>query len=101
MSISDSEHRSAARQSLDEQIAAEARKPPLDLPTDAPSSPLEDHPNGRGRPLAVAGIVENGVVRPVDPAVKLQEHTRVIIVTSDQIEDPAAPTPLPTSTSQR
>jgi len=85
MSTSESEHRSAARQSLDEQIASEGRKPPLDLPVDARSSPLEAHPNGHGRPLAVAGVVENGVVRPVDPTVKLLEHARVIIVTSDQV----------------
>jgi hypothetical protein len=27
--------------------------------------------------------VENGLIRPLDPAVKLQEHSRVIIVTSE------------------
>jgi hypothetical protein len=37
----------------------------------------------RRRPVAVAGVVENGVVRPVDPAVKLPEHSRVIIVASE------------------
>jgi hypothetical protein len=30
--------------------------------------------------MAIAGIVENGLVRPIDPAVKLPEHSRVIIV---------------------
>jgi hypothetical protein len=35
--------------------------------------------------VAVAGVVENGVVRPIDPAVVLPEHSRVIIVTSEQI----------------
>jgi len=39
---------------------------------------------GRGcRPLAVAGIVENGLVRPLDTSVKLLEHSRVIIVASE------------------
>jgi hypothetical protein len=33
--------------------------------------------------VAVVGIVENGLVRPLDPAVKLAEHTRVIIVTAE------------------
>ena len=34
------------------------------------------------RYLTVAGIVENGLVRPLDPTVKLPEHARVIIVAS-------------------
>jgi hypothetical protein len=32
----------------------------------------------------VAGIVENGVVRLLDPTIKLPEHSRVIIVATDQ-----------------
>jgi hypothetical protein len=35
------------------------------------------------RPIAVVGIVENGLVRPLDPAVKLAEHARVIIVAAE------------------
>jgi hypothetical protein len=35
------------------------------------------------RPIALAGIVEHGVVRLLDPAVKLPEHSRVIVVASD------------------
>jgi hypothetical protein len=42
---------------------------------------MEAH--GRRRPVAVAGIVENGLVRPLDPAVKLPEHSRVIIVATE------------------
>ena len=78
--------RSVARRARDEQIAAEPRRVPLDLPKDAPTSPLEDlvH-HKRRRPLAVAGIVENGLVRPLDPAVKLPEHARVIIVSSEPV----------------
>ena len=50
---------------------------------DAPSSPVEAHLGRRLRPLAVAGVVENGLVRPLDPAVKLPEHARVIIVAAE------------------
>lgn len=85
MPISESDHRGAARRMQDEQIASERQKAPLDLSADAPSSPLEAYPHRKSRPLAVAGVVENGLVRPVDPTVKLPEHARVIIVTSDQI----------------
>jgi hypothetical protein len=28
-------------------------------------------------------VVENGLVRPLDPAVRLREHSRVIIVASE------------------
>ena len=73
--------RSPERRARDEQIAA---KPPLAtpvLPSDAKPLPLEAHlARLRRRPLAVAGVVENGLVRPLDPAVKLAEHARVIIV---------------------
>jgi hypothetical protein len=34
----------------------------------------------RRQPVAITGIVENGLVRPVDPAIKLPENSRVIIV---------------------
>jgi hypothetical protein len=77
------DQRSAERRARDEQIAAEPQKPPLDLPRDAPVSPVETHFGRRWRPVAVAGIVQNGVARPLDPAVKLPEHARVIIVTSE------------------
>jgi hypothetical protein len=68
----------------DEQIAAE---PPLaapELPPDAAPSPVEAHLGRyRKRPVAVAGIVENGLVRPLDSEVKLPEHSRVIIVATE------------------
>ena len=56
--------RSAARRARDQQIAAEPQRPPLELPPNATSSPLEAHLGRRQRPVAVAGVVENGVVRP-------------------------------------
>ena len=85
ISMQDSEldQRSAARRALDEQVATEPLKPPLELPLNAASATLEAHLGRRRHPIAVTGIVENGVVRPLDPAVKLPEHSRVIIVASE------------------
>jgi len=61
--------RDPGRRARDEQIAAEPQLAPLELPPGAPSSPVEAH-LGRHlrRPVAVAGIVENGLVRPLDSA---------------------------------
>jgi len=57
---------------------------PLALPPDAVPSSMETHLSRlHRRPVAVAGIVENGLVRPLDPAVKLPEHARVIIVAAE------------------
>lgn len=76
--------RNPGRRALDEQIAAAPQIPPLELPSDAVPSPVEAYlGRHRRRPLAVAGVVENGLVRPLDPAVKLPEHSRVIIVASE------------------
>jgi len=78
------DQRSAVRRLRDEQIAAEPPLPPPELPPDTVPLPVEAHLSRRhGRLLAVAGVVENGLVRPLDPAVKLQEHARVIIVASE------------------
>ena len=74
--------RSPQRQALDEQIASEPRLAPPDLPPGAVTSPVEGHLGSRRRPVAVAGVVENGLVRPLDPGVRLPEHARVIIVAS-------------------
>jgi hypothetical protein len=57
---------------------------PPELPPEATPSPVEAHQARQVRhPLAVAGIVENGLVRPLDPTVKLPENSRVIIVASE------------------
>ena len=78
------DHRSPDRRALDERIAAEPPLAPPELPPDAAPSPVEAHTGRRrGRPVAVAGVVENGVVRPVDPTVRLPERSRVIIVASE------------------
>jgi hypothetical protein len=75
------DQRSRERRAKDQQIAAEPHLPPPDLSADAVASPVEAHLGRlRRQPLAIAGIVENGLVRPLDPAVKLPEHSRVIIV---------------------
>lgn len=78
------DQRSPERRSLDEQIAAEPPLAPLELPPDAEASPVESHLARQGRhPVAVMGIVENGMARPLDPAIRLREHSRVIIVASE------------------
>ncbi len=84
MATSDLDNRSLGRRARDEQIADEPPLAPPDLPPDAPCQPIEKR-LVRRRPLALAGVVENGMVRPLDPDVKLPEHARVIIVTSEQI----------------
>ena len=84
MSVSRTDQRSQERRAVDERIAAEPSLAPLDLPADAAAVSVEAHlARQRRRPLAVAGVVENGLVRPLDPTVKLAEHSRVIIVASD------------------
>jgi hypothetical protein len=79
----ETDDRSAARKLRDEEIAALPKLPPPDLNPNAPALPLEIHLSRQRRPLAVAGIVENGVVRPIDPSIVLPEHARVIIVATE------------------
>ena len=81
MSSPSRDERSAARRAADEKIAAEPLRAPVDVPAGAPVFPLEEHLNKiRRKPMAVEGVVENGVVRPVDSSIRLPEHARVIIV---------------------
>ncbi len=85
MTTPEDDQRSPERRARDEQTAAEPQMAPLQLPPDAPRSPLETHlARQRRRPKAIAGVVENGLVRPLDPAVKLPERSRVIIVASEE-----------------
>jgi len=83
MTSPEADQRSPGRQARDEQIAAEPRLPPLELPPDAVPPAVEAQLCQYHRPLAIARVVENGVVRPLDPAVKLPERSRVIIVASE------------------
>jgi hypothetical protein len=78
------DERSPERRKRDAEIAGEQPLAAPEIPSGVVPSPVEAH-FGRLRrhPLAVAGIVENGLVRPLDPAVKLPEFSRVIIVASD------------------
>jgi hypothetical protein len=77
------DNRTPQRRALDEQIASEAQLAPPDLPPGTMPSPVEAHLGSRRRPVAVAGVVENGLVRPLDPAVRLTERARVIIVAAE------------------
>ncbi len=80
----DVDRRSPERRLLDEQIASEAPLAPLELPSDAAPLEMDAHlVRQRRRPMAVAGIVENGLVRPLDTAIKLPEHSRVIIIAAE------------------
>jgi hypothetical protein len=83
MIVPSPDNRSPERKALDERIAAESPKPPIELPPGAVGKPLEAFLATRTKPIAVAGIVENGVVRPLDPSVHLPEHARVIIVATE------------------
>jgi hypothetical protein len=77
-----SDTRSDRRKALDEQLAAE---PMLPIPSPVPGetlSPLEAHLRPR-HPVAVVGVVENGVVRLLDKGVIFPEHSRVIVVAAD------------------
>ena len=82
MTVSTPDNRSPQRKALDDAIAAEPPLPPPDLPPSTSPTPLESLLKSRSRPFAVAGVVENGLVRPLDPSVRLPEHARVIIVAS-------------------
>ncbi len=76
--------RSPERRARDECIAAEPPLAPFDVSPDAKPERVETHLARQARrPLAVAGVVENGLVRPLDASVKLPEHARVIIVTAE------------------
>ena len=77
------DRRSAQRRAEDERIASAPQLAPLTLAADAAPLPVEAHLARQRRPVAVAGIVENGLVRPFGPAVKLAERSRVIIVAAD------------------
>lgn len=75
--------RSPQRRARDEQIASEPQLERPELPTSAEPLPVEAHLARARRPVAVSGVVENGLVRPLDPDVALSEGARVIIVASE------------------
>ncbi len=84
MSTPEIDTRSPERRARDEKIAAEPPMPRPELPPGSVPMPLEHfHPRTQRRPIAVSGIVENGLVRPLDPSVHLTEHASVIIVMTE------------------
>jgi hypothetical protein len=77
----EADSRSPKRKMRDEEIAAEPPLSPLDVASGAAPSPMESYLGRTARhPIALAGVVENGVVRLLDPGVKLPERSRVIVV---------------------
>jgi hypothetical protein len=85
MTVAQPDSRDAQRKLLDEQIAAESQLPPPDLAADAQPVAVEERLRQLPRrPVAVVGIVENGLIRPLDPQVHLPERSRVIIVASER-----------------
>lgn len=82
--------RSASRRAIDETIAAEPPLSPPQLPPNAVPAPVEHHlGQPKRRPLALPGIVENGVIRLIDPGVTLPEQSRVIVVAESAWHFPA------------
>ena len=71
-----------ARLTLVETISVFAIKPPRH-PSRRAAAPLEGHLRHR-RPVAVVGVVENGLVRLLDPRVRLPEQSRVIVVAAER-----------------
>jgi hypothetical protein len=74
--------RSERRKAMDEQLASEPHLPHPDIPAGEQPRPLEELIRHR-RPVAVIGVVENGLVRLLDPHVTLPEQSRVIVVASE------------------
>ena len=52
------------------------------IPPGEPPRPLEGHLRHR-HTVAVVGVVENGLVRLLDPRVRLPEQSRVIVVAAE------------------
>jgi hypothetical protein len=77
--------RTPKQRALDDAIAAEPPLAPPDLPADATPRPMEAFLPKRYRPVAVAGVVENGLIRPIDSTVRLPEQSRVIIVATEPV----------------
>jgi hypothetical protein len=80
VTTSQQDDRTAEQQARDDAIAAE---PPLsspDLPEGVTPVPVEEHLRRMHKPIAVPGVIENGVARPLDDTVQLPEQARVIII---------------------
>ena len=75
--------RSESRKTLDEQLAAAPLLPFPDIGPESKPSPLQAHLRPRRGPMAVRGVVENGVIRLLDSKVTFPEQTHVLVVASD------------------
>ena len=73
--------RTEKRKAADERIAAQAELAPPELSAGSVPRPVESFLPVR-KPMAVLGVVENGLVRPLDPNVTLPERAKVIIVSA-------------------
>lgn len=80
MTTSQQDDRTAEQRSRDETIAAEPPLAPPEVPEDVTPVPVEEHLRRMHKPIAVPGVIENGVARPLDDTVQLPEHSRVIII---------------------
>jgi hypothetical protein len=74
--------RTERRKTLDDQLSSEPHLPHPNIPPGEQPRPIEEHIRHR-RPVAIAGVVENGLVRLLDPQMRLPEHSRVIVVASE------------------
>jgi len=74
--------RTEHRKALDEQLASESSLPHPDIAPGEQPRPIEAHIRHR-RPVAIVGVVENGMVRLLDPQMRLPEQSRVIVVASE------------------
>jgi hypothetical protein len=75
--------RTAEQRARDEALAAEPPLPPPDLPEGVTPASVEEHLRRMHKPIAVPGVIENGVARPLDDTVQLPERSRVIIIARD------------------
>jgi hypothetical protein len=74
--------RTERRKALDEQLASESHLPHPNIPAGEQPRPIDEHIRHR-RPVAIVGVVENGMVRLLDPHMTLPEQSRVIVVASE------------------
>jgi hypothetical protein len=82
MPIPQPDRRSEGRKALDEQLASGPHLPYSAIPPGEQPSPIEGHLRRR-HPVAVVGVVENGMVRLLDRQVTLPERSRVIVVAAE------------------
>ncbi len=78
------EDRSVERRLLDEAIAAEAQTPIPEIDPTLIPVPVEVLLQRSAKPVAISGVVENGLIRLLDPSIRLPERSKVIIVANER-----------------